>query len=483
MRQRLIEIVKKLLNKLLLPKFLQKRDRYFLLYRPRLWVLKLHYVFYYVVLVNLLIIFLVIIYPIKPYHISVLSQINIGVLPFVETSALIYWWSKQYLFDDVQQSGKVSKKFGLWEILGYSAGVILIASVIIVFNYSIAFKMTHIVVHQNQLKIDLLILDSIDRIKININSRKDKNETTDINTYLEAFKYTADKEPTESICNKEYDKLLNKNNNVENIIKEKISCKNVIFLDLEEGLFDSVDSLEVFHKLIYEDSKNNQTIIENISILAKLIESIQKNDQGAKKAIQSIINRYSGINYYSGYPISFLINLSIDKAYLIYNYYSDLLSLCFAIYFICNLVVLLIFLFNNIYFTDCILGLSYVVAIGFLYLYIASFLSSYSSLHSLKQEIILSIFFFSFTLFITYNALSNKNTNRYSQFKTLNLIALPFAVVMFAIIIVVILSYYNFIEKDSRSVIKYYMIATLAYIPLIPYLKNQLINQLFLPKD
>ncbi|WP_341527373.1 hypothetical protein WKK05_33550 [Nostoc sp. UHCC 0302] len=481
MRQKFIESIKKYLHKILFPERLQKKDRYFLLYQPRLWVLKLHYVFYYVVLINIFIIILVIIYPIKPYHISVLSQINFLVLPIVGILALIYWWPKQYLFDDIfdvaEKSGKIPKNFGLLEILGYGAGVILIASIVIVFNYSIVLKMSHNVVPQNQLNIDLLILDSIDIL--NINSQKDKDEITDINTYLEAFKYKADKEPPESICNKEYDKLLITNNNVKNILKERISCKNIIFLDLEEGL---VDSIEIFHKLI--DYKSNESVIRQISTLAKLIESLQKNDQEAKKVIQSIINRYLGMNYSSRKSINFLINLSIDKATQIYDYYySNLLTLCFAIYFICNLVVLLIFLFNNIYFSDCMLGLLYVGTIGCFCLYSASFLSSYSSLHDLKQEIILSIFFFVFTLFIIYNALSNKRINKYSHFKTLNLIALPFAAVMFAVTIVTLLSYYNFIEKDSRSVIKYYMLASLAYIPLIPYLKNQLINQLFLPID
>ncbi|MDZ7970463.1 MAG: hypothetical protein RM368_36995 [Nostoc sp. DedSLP03] len=479
MIQKLIESIKKILNKILFPKWLQKRDRYFLLYRPRLWVLKLHYVFYYVVLANLLIICLVSIYPLKPYHISVLWQINSGVLFIVVIPALFYWCLKQYLFNDifdaVQKFGKVSKNFGLLEILGYSVGVILIASVVIIFNYSIAFKMTYIVVPQNKLNIDLLILNSIENINSQNNS---KYRTTDINTYLEAFKYKPEKEATKNICNKEYNKLLATNDNIKNILKEKLSCQNVIFLDLKEGL---VDSIEVFHKLI--DNKNNKLITRNISTLANLIESIQKNDQETTKAIQSIINRYSGMSFPSSYSISFLINLSLDNADLIYDYYSDMLTVLFAIYLICNLVILLIFLFNNIYLTDCVSGILYIVAIGFSCLYIASFLSSYSLLRSLKQEIILSILFFAFALFITYHALSNKKANIYSQFKTLNLIALPFTAVMFTVTIVTILSYYNFIEKDSISVRKYYVIASLAYIPLIPYLKKQLINQLFLPID
>ncbi|MBW4614568.1 MAG: hypothetical protein KME21_15090 [Desmonostoc vinosum HA7617-LM4] len=472
MNQKLFNSTKYLLAKILSPQALQKFDRYLLLNQPRLWVFKLHYVAYYALLANLLIIFLVIIYPIKPDHVFIFSQINFIFLPAVGITAFYYWWIQQYLYDVKKQYNKIPKKYGFLEILGYATCIVLIASGAITFNLSMSCKMMQVVATHNQLNIDLLVLEST--------ADKYRDKVT-LDTYIEALKSKVNEQIRSDNCSIKYERLSIPKNTVDKIIRGIVECKHLNFL----GLLRPSRRIAFFNAIIA--NKNYQLAREDLSDLVELVESITKGDENAKKAITKMIKRYTQTDIYEQEnrqkPIRDLLYMSTDNAYKINDFYLLKSSLLFSIYIICNLGSLLLFLVKNTFFNVCFFGFFYITIAMILCLFITAFLS-YLSVFSIKPEIIFSILCLIFILFIMYQLLSTKQTEKYSLFKVMNLVALPFAVIICVMMLpYVFIDSYKISENSFTFADKYFIIASLAYLPLIPYLKRELMNQLYLPKD
>ncbi|MEH2128594.1 hypothetical protein [Nostoc sp.] len=178
MIKKVIEKIQKWLFKILLPEFLDKINHSWLLERPRLWLLRLHYITYYALVVNVIIFFIVFIFPIKLYHLSSFLIGGIVIIAICELIALIYWLYKQSSYNIEKQYGNLCKSKGFLELFGYSVCIMLIASATLVFYLSVALK-SAIVIPQTDLSIDLLILNSISRnfnknsIYIDIEGAKD----------------------------------------------------------------------------------------------------------------------------------------------------------------------------------------------------------------------------------------------------------------------------------------------------------------------
>ncbi|MDZ7956857.1 MAG: hypothetical protein RMY34_02940 [Aulosira sp. DedQUE10] len=195
MIKKIIGKIQKWYDKILFPEFLNKINHSWLLHRPRLWLIKLHYVVYYALLINVIIFFLVLIFPIKVYHLCSFLIVGIVIIAIGEVIALIYWLYKQSLYNIEKQYGNTCKSNGFLELFGYSACIMLIASVTLVFYLSVALK-SAIVIPQTDLSIDLLILNSINRKieYIDIDGAKDfvtkieQNKFKTLNEYLELLR-------------------------------------------------------------------------------------------------------------------------------------------------------------------------------------------------------------------------------------------------------------------------------------------------------
>lgn len=151
-----------------------------------------------------------------------------------------------------------------------------------------------------------------------------------------------------------------------------------------------------------------------------------------------------------------------------------------------QLIVILLFLFKNTYLLDFILALIYLFVLVIVLIFTASFLSSVNDLFGENVEIKIIICVFLPTLFSYFQTLNFIKPNKYSRFKTLNIIIFPFALIISAIFALSIL--YDrkiLVSVENNSILNFMLIAivSLIYLPFIPYIKGQLTRQLSLPKD
>ncbi|MHC5823791.1 MAG: hypothetical protein ACYT04_50145, partial [Nostoc sp.] len=193
MISKIIGRIKRSFDKILFPDFLDRIDNFCLLHQPRLWILKIHYVFYYALLINIIFFFIGFIFTIQVYNLPTFLNVGILIITISEVIALVYWLYKQSLYNIEKEYGNTYKTNGFLELLGYIACVMLIASATSIFYLSVALK-SPIIISQANLSIDLLILNSIN---IDLTSSRDLKERyldsaritklTKLNEYLKIF--------------------------------------------------------------------------------------------------------------------------------------------------------------------------------------------------------------------------------------------------------------------------------------------------------
>lgn len=145
--------------RILFPRFLQDINHKLLLGNPRIWGLKLHYVFYYSLIANLSIFFLVLVTPINYYHYPNFLWGGTIIISILEAIFLVYWFKLQLIYNIEKQYGHFRKRNTLIEVFGYGACILLIISGTLVFFSSLELKL---LVNKERLIVNTIILDAID---------------------------------------------------------------------------------------------------------------------------------------------------------------------------------------------------------------------------------------------------------------------------------------------------------------------------------
>ncbi|MEH2128595.1 hypothetical protein [Nostoc sp.] len=274
-----------------------------------------------------------------------------------------------------------------------------------------------------------------------------------------------------------------KNEKLKDFLKSSISLETLKFIEYDET--PSLDrTAKIFNYLL---NKKEFKSIKN-SILANLVESINK---GNTQDITLLLENYRGSNISNQQSKSpdttdiFGIQKAEDIAYDIYqNFYSNdfIIVISLINYLILDLVVLLLFLFKNTYWLDFILAIIYL----FILIVVLTFTASLSSVNDLSLIKKIMIFVFLPTLFSYFQTLNFIKPNKYSRFKTLNIIIFPFALIIVAYFILYILYDKKILVSEDDNYMSNFIkitIISLIYLPFIPYIKSQLTKQLSLPKD
>ena len=113
------------------PGFLKRLDRYLLLNHPRIWISKIYYVFYYGLLANIILNFLVFIFfseSSQSHLIDEFINIIIFLVISIELGVFYYWSFKQCLFNIEKEHGNFHFTDGVVEIIIYTMCTIIIFS-------------------------------------------------------------------------------------------------------------------------------------------------------------------------------------------------------------------------------------------------------------------------------------------------------------------------------------------------------------------
>lgn len=262
--------IKKIIRRILFPQSLQKLDRLFLLYRPRLWALKLHYICYHALLVNILIAFLTLIFPIPIYDLYSFSTIGFVIIGIGAFIVIFAWVDEQYKYNIEKEYGNFLKINAFLEILGYSICIALVTSTSIIFFLLMELKVS-IVIPQTELSIDLLMLETIyapssSLTKINFQNYLKPNTIKIIvisdyltideylvytNNYLNSNEFKTNK--SNSIFSSKYDKQDNKNTYWNINLEARRIREDWVKIVLENNLF--------------RNSLKNSINIDNLTLL------------------------------------------------------------------------------------------------------------------------------------------------------------------------------------------------------------------------
>ena len=119
--------IQKRLQNIYDPGWLIQWDSYLLLHYPHLWVTRLHYVFYYGVLLNIFFCFLVWTY-IKSHQLDEFINIIIPIVMGAEGLIFILWFIKQFQFNIEKEFGNTNYVANFLEILFYIICTLIIIS-------------------------------------------------------------------------------------------------------------------------------------------------------------------------------------------------------------------------------------------------------------------------------------------------------------------------------------------------------------------
>ncbi|MEH2391154.1 MAG: hypothetical protein V7K21_05575 [Nostoc sp.] len=417
MRRKIIDRIKKSFGKILFPDFLDRIDNFCLLHQPRLWTLKLHYVFYYALLINIFLFGFI--FTIQVYNLPTFFNVVILIITISEVIALVYWLYKQSIYNIEKEYGNTYKSNGFLEFLGYIACVMLILSATSIFYLSVALK-SPIIIPQAKLSIDLLILNSIN---IYIDSKNSKDtylssaKTFKLNEYLKNFivynNQVIQKHINESIFSKKYDNEQERIKWISNFkeLKEKQGISSNQYLQyfllknkLRDSLKDTIKNEKDLIFLEYNNDNNsiytysssnpyplpypyddkrikifkyllnkNKEDIKN-SILPNFLELIEK---GNPQKIFEIIKYYTGQNISNQQSDTDIYTIgkaqkNANDIYEIFDNNNLIIRILSINYYTLDLIVLLLFLFKNTYWLDFIFALIYLFVIVVIFTSIAS---------------------------------------------------------------------------------------------------------------
>ena len=169
----IIRSIKKVLN----PNFLQRIDEEYLLNNPRLWTLKIHYLCYYVGIVNLLLLIVLCFYRFELYHTTTLIQVG-QVFFAINSIAIIGWVILQFYYNVAynpeKQFGEVDFKKGwLVDFFGYLLCLIILICPIVIFSTITQFKMENYAIDKDQFISEYVILNLLNNEDIRISPSED----------------------------------------------------------------------------------------------------------------------------------------------------------------------------------------------------------------------------------------------------------------------------------------------------------------------
>ncbi len=169
----ILKSIKKALN----PNFLQRIDQNYLLNHPRLWTLKIHYLCYYVGIVNLLLLIGLCFYRFKLYHTTTLIQLG-QVFFAINSIGIIGWVILQFYYNIAynpeKQFGKVDFKKGwLFDIFGYLLCLIILASPAVIFSTVTKIRMITYPIDEFEVTSDLVILKLLNMEKLQLDSLRE----------------------------------------------------------------------------------------------------------------------------------------------------------------------------------------------------------------------------------------------------------------------------------------------------------------------
>ncbi|MGK7942525.1 MAG: hypothetical protein AB4062_20670 [Crocosphaera sp.] len=138
-------MILKSVQKALNPTFLQGIDQDYLLNYPRLWTLKIHYLCYYVGIINLFVLICILLYRCNFYHASIITNLAL-VLCGLHILFAIIWITLQFYYNisynSKKQFGKINiKQEWLFDIVGYLVCLLILASPVIIFSTAMQYKM------------------------------------------------------------------------------------------------------------------------------------------------------------------------------------------------------------------------------------------------------------------------------------------------------------------------------------------------------
>lgn len=124
------------------PKFLQKADRYLLLNYPRIWQTKIHYIFYYGILANVILNLLTFLF-IKPYQIDEFIRVIILFIMIFEGGLCIGWFWLQFLFSVEKEYGNTTYYSRFLDIIIYTACTLTIISCSLTMTATAIYKVAY----------------------------------------------------------------------------------------------------------------------------------------------------------------------------------------------------------------------------------------------------------------------------------------------------------------------------------------------------
>jgi hypothetical protein len=474
----------KIINGILYFPYLKKLDTYLLLNFPRLWVTKLHYVFYYAGLIDISIVLFFAFYKIRQEQMFILQALSFVILPFFEFVSTIYWCWKHESYNLKKQyslfyyNKKFKQKFIRFslEMLGYIACIIVIFSPSIALNVSIQYIISP-TFSKTQLVTDLLIIDLIDIDTFNYIRRKDINTITDFNVYISKLKVDLEKAEAK-------DKVDDNNNSYQKSIDrlkledplDKIATDKNIAL-LENNTIDE-RTLNLLKDLFKSDKTEFTKIKNTVDEITMSIKNPKSKNPKSEKILKQI-SQYTDLAKENKLAIHKKLHtgkINIRTAYtLIYENQGLTLPIVFLSL---GFIFLLVFLAINTELDD------WSKVIGGLIIYLTIVFLIYSFLP--YKLFIFPIFIFLPTIIVLCQALLFRRNKFYSSFKTVSLIVFPFAIFISFVSYILILpdnENLNLSDSEIYRILSDKSYLSLVYIPIIWDLKNQLTRQLFLPKQ
>lgn len=530
--------------RILFPRFLQDINHKLLLGNPRLWGLKLHYVFYYSLLANLSIFFLVLVTPINYYHYPIFLWGGTIIIAILEAIFLIYWFKLQSTYNIEKQYGHFRKRNTLIEVFGYCACILLIISGTLVFFSSLELKL---LVNKERLIVNTIILDAIDMSgveefdfidnyrniiqsiengeKVNrsvVIHRNYKNYFRDIKNYVvkdnfakylskDSLSHTdvlipdtgTDTDSERNYCLMDKGKidkrkidLLQGSMGKENLIlylinRDDSACKLLdIFLNREsekkslkeKSLSNILDSIKngTIDDFLAIIKESTGTNIENLVSQDIKFNNID-SELEKRKAEEELSER--NINIVSIIRSGYYNNMKIFDLFFVPEIPS--LFIFWNISLLSVTMTILCF-FKSTYFFDFWLSLLYTISAFICVMFIIWICSSFSLINHLDHLTQVLVFIGLPCLFILFQSLKPNKNKIYSSFKVFNLVAVPFAIVISISFLQMYLYDQAWLPKTDINEVDltiYAFINFVVYLPFLSFTKNQLLYQLSLPKE
>lgn len=182
--------IKEIILNCIKPKFLQKLDRYLLLNYPRIWITKIHYIFYYGLLANMILNLLVFLF-IQSHQIHEFIRFIIVLVIIIEVILYIVWYNLQFLFSVEQEYGNINYFSIFSEIIIYTICTLIIISCSLTMTATAIYKVAYFdqpIINENtDCGLPFNLLESYkysDTLRVYLSDRGPEYSTEELTKYL-----------------------------------------------------------------------------------------------------------------------------------------------------------------------------------------------------------------------------------------------------------------------------------------------------------